>query len=225
VTEPALRVVVVDDQTAVREGLETLLGLAPGIDVVGTARDGEGALALVERERPDVVLMDLRMPGIGGVEATRRIRSAHACTQVVVLTTFADDESVEAALAAGARGFLTKDAGRREIALALQAAAAGQGVLDPAVQARLAAGAARGRARRTSEPPAGLTAREAEVLALIGAGLANAEIARALHVSEATVKTHVNHIFQKAGVRDRAQAVRFAHAHGLVAAQLEGESR
>jgi DNA-binding NarL/FixJ family response regulator len=207
-----LRVVVVDDQTAVREGLETLLGLNAEIEVVGSAADGETAVRLVDEERPDVVLMDLRMPGIGGVEATRRIRAAHPATQVVVLTTYADDASVVDALGAGARGFLTKDAGRREIALALQAAAAGQAVLDPSVQERLVAA----RTRAPAVPPAGLTAREAEVLGLIGAGLSNGEIARRLVVSEATVKTHVNHIFQKTAVRDRAQAVRFAHTHGLV---------
>ena len=134
-----LRIAVADDQTAVREGLATLLDLLPGITVVGTAADGEEAVELVEREHPDVVLMDLRMPGCDGVEATRRIRTEHPETQVVVLTTYADDESILQALHAGARGYLTKDAGRSEIARAIEAAAAGQSVLDPAVQARLLA--------------------------------------------------------------------------------------
>ena len=212
-----LRIAVADDQTAVREGLATLLDLLPGITVVGTAADGEEAVALVEREHPDVVLMDLRMPGCDGVEATRRIRAEHPETQVVVLTTYADDESILQALHAGARGYLTKDAGRSEIARAIEAAAAGQSVLDPAVQARLLAVA--GDAPLPAPPetrPDGMTAREVEVLALIAGGLSNGQIARRLFVSEATVKTHVNHIFAKAGVRDRAQAVHYAYQHGIV---------
>jgi DNA-binding NarL/FixJ family response regulator len=212
-----LRVGVADDQTAVREGLATLLDLLPGMTVVGTAADGDEAVALVARERPDVVLMDLRMPGCDGVEATRRIRAGYPETQVVVLTTYADDDSILQALRAGARGYLTKDAGRSEIARAIEAAAAGQSVLDPAVQDRLLAVA--GQPERPPSGPAlrpdGLTAREAEVLTLIAAGLANGQIARKLFVSEATVKTHVNHIFAKTGVRDRAQAVHYAYRHGI----------
>ena len=213
-----LRVAVADDQTAVREGLATLLDLLPNISVVGTAADGDEAVALVARERPDVVLMDLRMPRCDGVEATRRIRAEHPGTQVVVLTTYADDESILRALRAGARGYLTKDAGRNEIGRAIEAAAAGQAVLDPAVQERLLAVAGDPGASPPSaaQPrPDGLTAREAEVLALIAGGLSNAQIAQKLFVSEATVKTHVNHIFAKAGVRDRAQAVRYAYENGL----------
>jgi DNA-binding NarL/FixJ family response regulator len=213
-----LRVAVADDQTAVREGLATLLDLLPGMTVVGTAADGDEALELVGRENPDVVLMDLRMPHCDGVEATRRIRAEHPATQVVVLTTYADDESILQALSAGARGYLTKDAGRAEIARAIEAAAAGQSVLDPAVQERLlaVAGAAGVSPPAPEERPDGLTAREVEVLGLIAGGLSNTQIARALFVSEATVKTHVNHIFGKAGVRDRAQAVHYAYQHGIV---------
>ena len=132
-----MRVVVADDQTVVREGLVTLLSTMPDIEVVGSAADGEQALALVAQLAPDVVLMDLRMPRVDGIEATRRIRAAHPATQVVVLTTYADDESILDALRAGAIGYLTKDAGRDHIRRAIEAAAAGQAVLDPAVQARL----------------------------------------------------------------------------------------
>ena len=215
----SLRVAVADDQTAVREGLATLLDLLPNMSVVGTAADGEEAVALVARERPDVVLMDLRMPRCDGVEATLRIRAEHPATQVVVLTTYADDESILRALRAGARGYLTKDAGRSEIARAIEAAAAGQSVLDPAVHERLLAVAGDPAAARQESPrprPDGLTLREVEVLELIAGGLSNAQIAQALFVSEATVKTHVNHIFAKAGVRDRAQAVHYAYQHEIV---------
>jgi DNA-binding NarL/FixJ family response regulator len=217
-TGPIVRVVVADDQRVVREGLVTVLGLVPGIEVVGAARNGEEALALVERHRPQVVLMDLRMPHVDGVEATRRIRQEHPSTAVVVLTTFADDESILAALQAGALGYLTKDAGREEIARALQAAAAGQAVLDPAVQARLIA-AAGSPAENTSPVrplPDGLTAREAEVLVLIASGRSNVQIAHALVVSTSTVKTHINNLFTKIGIRDRAQAVHYAYRHDLV---------
>jgi len=218
-SDDVVRVIVADDQTVVREGLVTLLGLVPGIEVAGAAADGAEACALVAEQRPDVALLDLRMPGVDGVEATRRIRAHHPRTQVVVLTTFTDDASILEALAAGARGYLTKDAGRAQIALALRAAAAGQATLDPAVQARLlarASGAAALAEPTGSEAPDGLTAREVEVAALIGRGLSNGEIALALHITEATVKSHVNHLFAKAGLRDRAQAVRYAYAHGLV---------
>ena len=209
-----MRVVVVDDQTVVREGLVTVLSTMPGIDVVGSACDGEEAVAVVAQTTPDVVLMDLRMPRVDGVEATRRIRAAHPDTQVVVLTTYADDESIVDALRAGAIGYLTKDAGRDHIQRAIEAAAAGQAVLDPVVQARLVDVAR----LPTSAPavlPDGLTEREGDVLRLIAAGKSNTEIAAQLFVSEATVKTHVNHIFAKTGSRDRAQAVAYAHGHGL----------
>jgi DNA-binding NarL/FixJ family response regulator len=206
-------VVLADDQRVVREGLATLLGLLPEIEVLGTASDGEEAIALVERLRPDVVLMDLRMPRCDGVAATRRLREQGSTTHVVVLTTYADDRSVVEALRAGARGFLTKDAGAEEIERAIAAVVRGDAVIDPAVQHHLVDAVA-GR----PELPDGLTPREAEVLALIAQGLTNGEIAARLFVSEATVKSHVNHLFAKTGVRDRAQAVSYAYRHGLAEA-------
>jgi DNA-binding NarL/FixJ family response regulator len=210
------RVLVVDDQTVVRDGLILLLGLLPGMEVVGAAADGAQALELVAAHLPDVVLMDLRMPRMDGVEATRRIRAAHPSVQVVVLTTYADDDSVFSALKAGARGFLTKDAGAEEIARAIIAVRDGEAQLDPSVQRRLVEALAASRpVRRTTDLPDGLTPREAEVLKLIAAGRTNAEIARELYVAESTVKTHVNNLFAKAGLRDRAQAVTYAYRHHL----------
>ena len=211
-----MRVLVVDDQTVVREGLVTLLDTMTDVEVIGAAADGEQALALVERHGPDVVLMDLRMPRMDGVEATRRIRADHPSTNVVVLTTFADDASIVGALKAGALGYLTKDAGREHISRALQAAAAGQAVLDPEVQARLVQVATLADTADGALPD-GLTMREAEVLRLMASGRSNPEIAEELFVSEATVKTHVNHIFAKTGSRDRSQAVAYAHRRGLTA--------
>ncbi|MCW2937348.1 MAG: two component transcriptional regulator, LuxR family [Actinomycetia bacterium] len=210
------RVLVVDDQTVVRDGLILLLGLLPGMEVVGAAADGAQALELVAAHLPDVVLMDLRMPRMDGVEATRRIRASHPSVQVVVLTTYADDDSVFSALKAGARGFLTKDAGAEEIARAISAVRDGEAQLDPSVQRRLVEALAASRpVRRTTDLPDGLTRREAEVLKLIAAGRTNAEIARELYVAESTVKTHVNNLFAKAGLRDRAQAVTYAYRHHL----------
>jgi DNA-binding NarL/FixJ family response regulator len=210
-----MRLVVADDQTAVREGLVTILELLPGIDVVGAGADGAEAIALVEQHEPDVVLMDLRMPRVDGVEATKQIRARFPSTQVVVLTTFADDDSVLAAIAAGAIGFLTKDASRDDIRLALEAAASGHAHLDPVAHAALVE-AASTRASAAAPPPDGLTRRELEVLALIGGGLSNREIASELFLTEATVKTHVNRIFAKTDSRDRAQAVAYAHRHRIV---------
>lgn len=212
------RVLVVDDQTVVRDGLVLLLGLLPGLEVVGSAGDGEEAVRMVTESRPDVVLMDLRMPRVDGVEATRRIKAEHPSVQIVVLTTFSDDESVFAALQAGARGYLTKDAGADEIARAIDAVRGGDAQLDPSVQRRLVDALALGTQpsrRRRADLPDGLTQREAEVLTLIASGRSNAEIARELFISEATVKTHINNLFSKAGVRDRAQAVTYAYRKGL----------
>ncbi len=211
-----VRVLVVDDQALVREGLMTLLEAAPGIAPVAAAADGEEALALCARHRPDVVLMDLRMPKLDGVEATRRIRETQPDTEIVVLTTHADEESILDALRAGARGYLTKDAGIAEISRAVHAAADHHALLDPVVHARLVAAA--GVARPAAPPkalPDELTPREAEVLSLIARGLSNAEIAQTLVVSEATVKSHINHLFAKIGARDRAQAVHYAYTNGL----------
>ncbi|MGK5730052.1 response regulator [Streptomyces sp. URMC 124] len=215
-----------------------LLGLLPGIEVVGAAADGEEAVRLVAEHAPDVVLMDLRMPRCDGVEATRRIRARHPATHVVVLTTYADDDSLFPALRAGARGYLTKDAGGEEIVRAVRHVMSGEAGLSPNIQRRLlerlsdpavaAAGGAGGTHPAAAAPfasprsvplrrelPDGLTAREAEVLALVADGLSNAEIARRLHVSTATVKTHINNLFAKTGARDRAQAMRYAFQHGI----------
>jgi DNA-binding NarL/FixJ family response regulator len=208
-----IRVLLADDQRVVREGLGTLLGLLDGIELVGTAADGEEAVALAAARDPDVVLMDLRMPRCDGIEAIRRLAARGERPRTIALTTYADDASVLGALRAGARGYLTKDAGAEEIRAAVEAVARGEAALDPAVQRHVVAALAE--PEGAGELPDGLTPREAEVLALIAGGLTNAEIAERLVVSAATVKSHVNHIFAKAGVRDRAQAVVYAYAHGL----------
>jgi DNA-binding NarL/FixJ family response regulator len=213
-SESPVTVVVADDQSAVREGLVLLLGTVPGIAVIGEAEDGEAAVEAVAAKDPQVVLMDLNMPRCDGVEATRRVRASHPRTQVVVLTTYSDDESIIGALRAGALGYLTKDATRAEIGRAVLAAAAGQAVLDPEVQQRLLSAAVRAPALVAEPADNDLTPRESEVLRLIAAGKSNREIARALFVSEATVKTHVNRIFAKTGSRDRGQAMHYAYQHG-----------
>ncbi len=218
-------VVVADDQSAVREGLVLLLGTLPGIVVTGEAEDGEVAVEVVAAKTPQVVLMDLNMPRCDGVEATRRIRASHPQTQVVVLTTYSDDDSIIGALRAGALGYLTKDATRAEIGRAVLAAAAGQAVLDPEVQQRLLSAATRAPAAAGDQTDTDLTPRESEVLRLIAAGKSNREIARALFVSEATVKTHVNRIFAKTGSRDRAQAMRYAYDHGYADPPGQGARR
>jgi DNA-binding NarL/FixJ family response regulator len=214
----ALRVLIADDQRVVRDGLAVLLGLCAGIEVVGTATDGAAAVAMADELAPDVVLMDLRMPGMDGVAATREI-TGRGSARVVVLTTYADDESIFPALRAGAVGYLTKDASAEEIEAAIRAAHRGQTWLDPVVQARLVSALGDGAAGEPARPAAGLpgnlTPREAEVLALIGEGLSNREIGERLFLGQATVKTHVNRIFAKTGTQSRAQAVRFAISNGL----------
>ncbi|MET3985755.1 response regulator transcription factor [Streptomyces sp. PvR034] len=213
-----LRVVVADDQAAVREPLAAVLGLSDDIDVVAAAADGTEVLAAVAAGPVDVVLMDLRMPVMDGIETTRRLGEQYPRVAVVVLTTFADDESILGALGAGARGYLTKNAGRQDITRAIRAAAAGQSVLDREVQDRLLATV---RTTATASPaarpalPADLTPREREVLTLIGRGLPNRGIAEKLFISEATVKTHINNLFAKADIPDRAAAVRRAIEAGL----------
>ncbi len=222
-----VRVLVVDDLRVVREGLQMLLGLLDTVEVVGTAADGEEALEQVTADPPDVVLMDLNMPRLDGIEATRRLAVSHPHVPVVVLTTLSDDQQVFAARQAGARGYLTKDAGAAEIENAILTAARGQASLDPDVQRRLLDALRAGSAFGVPAPgpaplpgtlPDGLTAREAEVVQLIAAGRSNTEIAGELFVSTATVKTHVNHIFAKTGLRDRAQLVAYAYRTGLAEA-------
>jgi DNA-binding NarL/FixJ family response regulator len=204
-----IRLIVADDQATVRDALSVMLDLDDDVDVAASAADGYEAVNLVAEHHPDVVLMDLNMPGMNGIEATRRIRTAHPEVTVVVLTTFGDDESILAALQAGASGYLTKDADRGTILHAVRGAADGHAVLDPAVQRRLLALAT----QHTAPPASGaaaLTAREQEILQLIGEGLRNRQIATRLVISEATVKTHINNLFAKAGLHSRADAVRYA---------------
>lgn len=217
-TGTPLKVVIADDQRVVRDGLVTILAAMDGVQVVGAAQDGAEAVALAGQQDADVVLMDLRMPGMDGVDATRAIRATRPGTAVVVLTTYTDDESILAALQAGAAGYLTKNAGADDIRRALEAAVSGQAVLDPVAAARLveAAGRELAAAATPAGPgpglPGGLTEREGEVLALIARGLSNAEIASQLFVSRSTVKTHINQIFAKTGSRDRAQAIVYARS-------------
>ncbi|HLH15006.1 MAG TPA: response regulator transcription factor [Solirubrobacteraceae bacterium] len=215
-SEP-LRVLVVDDQQIVREGLVTILDLLEDVSVVGSAADGEQALEMIARRRPDVVLMDLHMPVLDGVGATRRIVAEQPSSAVLILTTFGEDDDALEALRAGARGVLTKDAGREEISRALHQAAAGNMTLAAPLQQRLLASTPAPGAARRRELPDGLTTREAEVLGLIAAGFTNREIAERLVVSEATVKTHINHVFAKIDARDRAAAINYAAAHGIAA--------
>jgi DNA-binding NarL/FixJ family response regulator len=213
-----LRIVVADDQTVVREGLRMVLEVMPDLEVVADVADGEQAISAVAEHRPDAILLDLHMPVLDGVETTERLTREHPEVAIVLLTTYADDETILAALNAGARGYLTKDADRREISRALQSAAAGHTVLTTEAAAMLLAGAnavPRSGSPVAVELPDGLTSREAEVLKLLAAGLSNGEIARDLFISEHTVKTHINHVFGKTGSRDRAQAIRYAHDHGL----------
>jgi DNA-binding NarL/FixJ family response regulator len=211
----SLRIVVADDQASVREGLVVLLDLLPDIEVVGSAANGEQALQVVGQTRPDAILLDLHMPVLDGIETTRRLAGEHPDVAVVVLTTFADDSSILAALQAGARSYLTKDADRAEIAQALRTAATGLAVLDPAVQATLLAAAAGSGKAPPRNLPDGLTQREAEILCLIARGKTNPDIAADLFLSAHTVKSHINRIFAKTGSPDRAAAIRYAREHDL----------
>jgi DNA-binding NarL/FixJ family response regulator len=218
-----LRVLVAEDQRVVRDGLVLLLGMLPGIEVVGSAMDGEDAIRQALELAPDVVLMDLHMPGCDGVEATRRLTQVQPGVHIVVLTSYADDGSVLAALRAGARGFLTKDAGAADILEAVSAVSEGKALLDPGVQRRLVEAIVRGEMpgapdgfrRPGVQGYGGLTRREAEVLAEIADGLSNGEIAAKLYISDTTVKTHVNHLLVKTGMRDRSQLVAYAYRLGL----------
>ncbi|GAA0608647.1 response regulator transcription factor [Streptomyces crystallinus] len=215
-----IRVLIADDQVMVRQGLAVLLDAEPGLEVVGQAVDGLDAVAKVAELGPDVVLMDVRMPGLGGIEATRRVTGAAGATvRVLILTTFDLDEYVYEALRAGASGFLLKDASAAELAHAVRVVAAGDALLSPGVTKRLIA-----EFSRTAGPPraplkdrvATLTERETEVLSLIAQGLSNAEIAAGLLLAEQTVKTHVSRILMKLALRDRTQAAVFAYETGLV---------
>ncbi|MEU7139707.1 response regulator transcription factor [Nocardia sp. NPDC046473] len=215
---PVITVVVADDQTIVREGLTTVLSLLPDIEVVGEARDGAEAVELVSRLAPDVVLMDLRMPILDGVAATAAITADHPETAVLVLTTYADDESIAGALRAGARGYLTKDAGRREIATAIRSVAGGQATFAAEVGQRLVASLSSVAAAPSDSVDAaelGLSARELDVLRLMAKGHNNSEIAKELFIGVSTVKSHINSLFAKLHVRDRPQAIAQAHRLGL----------
>jgi DNA-binding NarL/FixJ family response regulator len=226
VSEPVdrpVRVFVADDQPLMRQGFRMILSSQPGIEVVGEAADGLSALEGVKRTQPDVVLMDIRMPGLDGIEATKQIQGP----RVLILTTFGHDEYVVAALRAGASGFLLKDATPEELAHAVRVVAAGESLLAPAVTTTLLArvlptlgqvpgGGPAPRAGEGQEILAELTDRELEVLKLVAKGLSNAEIARDLYISEATVKSHVSHLLSKLALRDRVQAVVVAFEAGLV---------
>lgn len=210
-----VRVLVVDDQQLVRDGIASLLGIQPGIEVVGTAADGAEAVAKALETAPDVVLMDVRMPGMDGVAATRELRRALPACRVVMLTTFDDDEYVTRALRAGANGYLLKDLGAADLAAAVRLTHAGVAPLAAGVAARLAGAAkdpdAAGAATGT------LTAREVEILRLVAKGATNREIGRVLFVSEGTVKNHVSRMLGRLGLRDRTQAAIYAREHGLLA--------
>jgi DNA-binding NarL/FixJ family response regulator len=214
-----IRVLVVDDQELVRSGFCVILDAAEGIAVVGEAGNGEAAVAAAQAHEPDVVLMDIRMPGMDGLEATRLItRASPASPKVVMLTTFDLDEYVYEALRAGASGFLLKDAPRRDLIAAVRAAAAGDALLAPSVARRLIEAFARRPPEASPSPArlASLTARERDVLQLLARGRSNGEIAVALFVSEATVKTHVGNLLAKLGLRDRVQAVILAYETGMI---------
>ena len=210
-----IRVLVVDDQAMVRAGFRLLLADEPDIEVVAQAADGREAIAQARRFRPDVVLMDIRMPELDGLEATRRVLAEHPSTRILILTTFDLDEYVFESLAAGASGFVLKDDPPEQLLAAVRTVAAGDALLSPAVTRRVIDHFTS--SRRHSPPPevGSLTQRELEVFGLITRGLSNAEIGRALFISDATVKTHVTRLLQKLGVRDRAQAIVLAFRTGL----------
>jgi DNA-binding NarL/FixJ family response regulator len=217
-TTAAVRVAIVDDQQLVRAGLRALLDRAPDITVIGEAADGASGTALVKAERPDVVLMDVRMPGTDGLEATRQIIADPRLrdVRVVVLTTYDEDESLFAAIRAGAAGFLLKDTGPDELRAAVRTVAAGEALLSPSVTRRVLDAVAAARPRLTPERVAGLTAREREVLVQVATGRSNAEIGAVLSISSATARTYVSRLLTKLDARDRAQLVVIAYESGLV---------
>ena len=211
-----LRIVVADDQASVRQGLVVLLGTLPEIEVVASAANGEEAIQLVAEKSPHAILLDLHMPVLDGIEATRRLTEQHPNVAVVILTTYVDDSSVVAALAAGARSYLTKDADCANIVQALRSAATGLSVIDPAVRAALLS-AATSRPEKPAEQklPDGLTLREAEILSMMARGMTNPDIAAELYISAQTIKSHINRIFAKTGSANRTAAIRYARDHHL----------
>lgn len=212
-----IRVVLADDQAVVRDGLAMLLVAAEDIEVVARAPDGTRAVEVVLAQRPDVALVDLRMPGLDGAQVSAAVRRDAPEVRVLILTTYADDDAVLPALRAGAAGYLTKDTTGEALLAAIRTVAAGGSVLDPAVQRRLVdlAGTPAPHPAVDPEPPQGLTAREVDVLRLVAQGLSNAQTASRLVVSEATVKTHVNHLISKLGVDGRPALVAWAWRHGV----------
>ena len=213
-----IRVLIVDDQALVRAGFRMILEAQPDLEVVGEAGDGSAAIDAVRTLRPDVVLMDVRMPGVDGIEATRRLTEAGVPGKIVILTTYDLDEYVFDALAAGASGFLLKHVPPEELVRGVRVAASGEALLAPSITKRLIEEFAKQRApvRASGTDLKTLTDREREVLTLLGRGLSNPEIARDLKVGEATVKTHVAHVLDKLELRDRVQAVIFAYEIGLI---------
>ncbi len=211
---PLIRVLHADDQWVVREGMRMMLDLLPGVEVVGVASDGEEAMTLASRLRPDVLLMDLRMPGCGALDAARRLRN-DPDIKVVVLTAATDEESLVDSLRAGVWGYVSKNCGAAEMRHTLEQVVDGQVMIDPAVEHHLLNSVAVEAATTPGRIPDHLTNREVEILSLVAEGLTNIAIAGRLIISEATVKGHVDHIMRKIGAHGRAQAVSYAHRHGL----------
>lgn len=210
-----MKVMICDDQAIVRDGLELLLKLEADMEVVGLARDGAEALDLMAKRTPDLVLMDLKMPGMNGVEATRRICALYPHTRILVLTTFDDDEWVLDAIRAGASGYLLKDTPREKVIEAIRGTVAGKSYIDPLIAGKLLDQVASKQEQPSKLIIAKLTGREVDVLRLIARGLSNAEIAETLHLSEGTIRNHVSAIFSKLDVADRTQAAILAIRHGL----------
>lgn len=210
-----MKIIICDDQAVVRDGLEMLLTLEKDIEVIGTAQDGAEAVELVSANQPDIVLMDLKMPGMNGIEATRQIRAKYPEVKVLVLTTYDDDEWVFDAIRAGASGYLLKDTPREEVVKAIRGTVEGKSFVDPAVAGKLMGQVARGQTQPSSLLTDKLTERETDVLRLLAKGFSNNEIASQLHLSEGTVRNHVSAILDKLGVSDRTQAAVIAIQHGL----------
>jgi DNA-binding NarL/FixJ family response regulator len=210
-----MKVVICDDQAIVRDGLEMLLKLEPDINVVGVAEDGAAAVEMVAKKQPDIVLMDLKMPVMNGVEATRQIRARHPETKVLVLTTYDDDEWLFDAIKAGASGYLLKDTPRDEVVRAIKGTMSGKAYVDPVVAGRILGQVAGEPTRSTTTLTDKLTDRETEVLRLLARGLNNTDISQQLFLSEGTVRNHISAILAKLGVSDRTQAALIALQHGL----------